>query len=94
MIMKFVASCSLVGVFSFLGYFCLQDTEVSLQKDIKASYLKPPIHSSVKVYKVPVIKVNGEIIGDRDATQIAYQKGVGFIEENGTIREKDQLLER
>ena len=94
MIMKFIASCSLVGVFSFLGYFCLYDTDQGSRKDIRATYLKPEISSNVKIYKVPVIKINGEIIGDRDATQIAYQKGVGFIEENGAARGKSQPLKR
>ena len=89
MVMKLVASFCLVGMFSFLGYFCLQDLEYTSRRDIQATYLKPEINSNVKVYKVPVIKVNGEIIGDRDATQIAYQKGVGFIEENGTSRREN-----
>ena len=87
--MRIIASFSLVGMFSFLGYICLQDPDRVSKREIPVSYLKPEINSSVKVYKVPIIKVNGEIIGDYDAAQIAYQKGVGFIEENGATREKN-----
>ncbi len=65
-----------------------------IKRNIQVSYLKPEINSNVKVYKVPVIKVNGEIIGDYDATQIAYQKGVGFIEENGATRRENWIFKR
>ena len=82
---KSIVSLSLIGLFSCLGYFCLYDIDRS-RVQANVSYLRPVINNVMPVYTIPIIKVNGEIIGDQNATAIANQKGIGFIKDSCSIQ--------
>ena len=87
--LKSIFSLALIGVFSSLGYLCLNNDDRVYNYERDPNYLMPSINNSVPVYKIPIIRVNGEIIGEQNASTIAYQKGVGFIESNPGIECSD-----
>lgn len=67
-------------------------------KDSKAKNLKYcNVDSSKKefsnlkfqVYKIPILEINGEMIGDKNATKTAEQEGIKYIERTPSSRKKD-----
>lgn len=67
-------------------------------KDVKAadaqyceitSLKKEITGATYKVYQVPVLEVNGEKIGDKNATENAEQKGIRYIQGNSEFRKED-----
>jgi hypothetical protein len=42
-----------------------------------------------RVYRIPILEINGEMIGDKNATKTAEQEGIKYIERTPGSRKKD-----